>query len=135
MDFGKPLRKGKYQKFSRRDFLLIICLVHSNLGFPQVNSYLTFLRDLLVQFTSCITALLGLEKDKNFFKQDTHTKIKFACHCNFMRHFSPPKAWEKKWFGIKCGKNYRKVLLIAEQGQDKVNDAPGHENLKKRPLT
>ena len=66
MDFGKPLRKGKYQKFSRRDFLLINCLVHSNLGFLQVNSYVTFLRDLLVQFTSCITALLGLEKDKIF---------------------------------------------------------------------
>ena len=38
------------------------------------------------------------------------------------------KEGKKRWFGKICGQNYRKVLSISEQGQDKVNDAPEHEN-------
>ena len=129
MDFGKPLRKGKYQKFSRRDFLLIICLVHSNLGFPQVNSYLTFLHVLLFRFTSSITALIGLEKAANFFSNRVRTpKSNLFVASTLWDTSARLKQGEKQWLGIICGKNYRKVLLIAEQGQDKVNDAPGHDN-------
>ena len=38
------------------------------------------------------------------------------------------KEGKKRQFGKICGQNYRKVLLIAKQGQDKGNDAPEHEN-------